>query len=320
MKNKKWGYILWIVFFILLICIPLLTNNYQQYIINLIFLSFLVCFGLAVLLGYAGQMAFASAGFLGIGAYTTGLSMVWLGVSYWTAFLVSCLVSLLFAIFLGFIGFRLRRYYLAITTLAFTLAMRFFYVTAGDLTFGPSGFNIPRASLFGFSLNTDRRVYYLVLFVVLLFSVLTRNIIKSKVGRAFMTIRVNEEAAASAGINVNGYKMLAFVICGILGGVTGALYTQVLGRIAPEEFGMLPMFLHFVIVVLGGLGSFFGLIISTVVVTLIPEFIRGFVGLEELLYGLIIIIMILAAPRGLYGFIRKYSPVKWREKMYGNVE
>jgi branched-chain amino acid transport system permease protein len=320
MNYKITRAVITIAFIIILACIPLITNNYYQYIINLIFVNFLVTLGLAIILGYSGQFAFASAGFLGIGAYTAGLSMVHLSISYWPALLLSALVSLVFAVLLGFIGLRLTRYYLSISTMAFTLAMRFFYVNAGVVTFGPSGFNIPFPKLFGFDFNTDKRVYYIVLVVVLVLSVLSRNILRSKIGRAFIAIRDKEEAAAAASINVNQYKMLAFLICGVLGGVAGGLYCIVLGRITPDEFGMNPMLLHFLIVVLGGLGSFLGLIISSIIVTILPEALRAFAEWQEILYGGIIILIILFGPEGLYGLLQKYSPIKWREKMYGNVE
>jgi len=320
MKGSRSKYMIQAGFLILLFCIPLVTNNYEQYIINLIFVNFLVCLGLAIILGFSGQFAFASAGFLGVGAYTAGLFMVRLGISYWPALLLSGFVTLVIAVLLATIGLRLRRYYLAITTISFTLCMRFFYVNAGKLTLGPSGFNIPHATLFGFNFNTDHRVYYIVLVVVLLFSVLSWNILRSKIGRAFMAIRDDEEAAAAASIDVKKYKLLAFAICGVLGGIAGGLYTQVLGRITPDEFGMLPILLHFVIVVLGGLGSFFGLMIATIIVTIIPELIRAFVEFQELLYGAIIVLIILVAPGGIYGLMLKYSPIRWREKLHGSVE
>jgi branched-chain amino acid transport system permease protein len=320
MKSKTLKHFTLIAFIIVLACLPWATNNYQQYIINVVFVNFLVTLGLGIILGYSGQFAFASAGFLGVGAYTAGLSMVRYGIPYLPALALSGVVTLIIAILLSFVGLRLKRYYLAITTMAFTLCMRFFYVNAVKITYGPSGFNIPAANIVGIKLDTDHRVYYMVLFFVLLFSILARNALRSKIGRAFMAIRDNEDAAAASSINVKEYKMLAFGICGVLGGVAGGLYTQVLGRITPDEFAMLPIMLHFVIVVLGGLGSFFGLIISTIIVTIIPELIRAFGELQEVVYGAIIVLIILVAPGGLYGLVLKYSPIKWREKLYGNVE
>jgi len=302
-----------------LACVPLLTNNYYQYIVNLIFVNFLVALGLAITLGYCGQFAFASAGFLGIGAYTTGLSMVHLGMPYLVALAFSAMVSLVFAVFLGFIGLRLSRYYLAISTMAFTLAMRFFYVNAKGITFGPSGFNIPAPTVLGWALNTDRRLYYIVLTVVLMLAIVSRNVLRSKVGRGFVAIRDNEDVAAAGAINVRRYKILALVIGGILGGTAGGLYCVVLGRITPDEFGMGAILLHFLIVVLGGLGTFLGLIISSVLITILPELLRAFAEFQEVLYGGIIILIILFGPEGIYGLIQKYSPIKWREKMYGDV-
>jgi branched-chain amino acid transport system permease protein len=320
MKPKTLKLLVLIAFIVLLACLPRVTNNYQQYIINVVFVNFLVTLGLGIILGYSGQFAFASAGFLGIGAYAVGLSMVHFGLSYWLALVMAIFVSFIFAVFLSFIGLRLTRYYLSISTIAFTLAMRFFYANAGAITFGPSGFNIPSPKLFGFQFNTDHRTYYIVLVIVLACSVLSWNILRSKIGRAFVAIRDKEDAAAAAAIPVKQYKMLAFVIMGLLGGIAGGLYCVVLGRITPDEFGMGPLLLHFLIVVLGGLGSFFGLIISSVIVTLLPELLRAFAEWQEVLYGGIIIVMILFAPEGLYGILQRYSPIKWREKMYGDVE
>lgn len=306
-----------IVIFAVLAAIPVFTNNYHQYVVNLIFVNFLVSLGLAVLLGYCGQFAFASAGFMGIGAYAVGLCMVHLGLSYWASLSIAAVISLLFAWLVGFIGLRLTRYYLAITTISFTLLMRFIYVNGGGVTFGPSGFNVPAPKLFSLAINTDHRVYYLLLVIVFLLTVLTINILKSKIGRAFIAIRDAEDAAAAVSINVNRYKQLAFAICGILGGIAGGLFAVVIGRITPYEFGMTQILFHFLIVVLGGLGNIVGLILSTVVVTVLPEVARAVKDLQEVIYGAVIIIIILFAPGGLYGLVQRFSPLDLREKLHG---
>lgn len=308
-----------VAIFAVLSVIPGFTNSYHQYLINLIFVNFLVSLGLAVLLGYCGQFAFASAGFMGIGAYVVGLCMVHLRFSYWLALLIAASMSLLFAWLVGFVGLRLSRYYLAITTIAFTLLMRFFYVNGGNLTLGPSGFNIPAPKLFGLTFNNDHRIYYLLLVTVFLLTVLTINILKSKVGRAFIAIRDAEDAAAAVSINVNRYKMLAFAISGLLGGVAGGLFGVVIGRITPNEFGMTQILFHFLIVVLGGLGNILGLVLSTVIVTLLPELARAVRDLQEVIYGAVIIIIILFAPGGLYSLVQRLSPVELREKLHGNI-
>jgi branched-chain amino acid transport system permease protein len=305
--------------FVLLLFVPLLTNNYYQYKINLILVNLLVCLGFAVLLGYSGQIAFASAGFMGIGAYTVGLSMIHFGISYWLALILAFFVSIGFAVFLGIIGIRLSKYYLAIATLAFTFVMRFFYVNAGGITFGPSGFNIPQANLFGHALNTDRYMYYVVVIVVFAAFIIFKNFIQSKIGRAFIAIRENEDAASSASINVKQYKMLAFIMAGALGGLAGGLYCQVLGRITPAEFGMESILLHFLIVVLGGLGSLVGLVISCVIITILPDLLRSFINLQEILFGGFIVLVILFEPEGIYGLLKRFSRGKLREKFYGNV-
>jgi branched-chain amino acid transport system permease protein len=280
----------------------------------------LVCLGLAVSLGYSGQFVFASSGFLGIGAYSAGLSMVHFGISYWIALPLAAAVSLMSACLIGFLGLRLTRYYLCISSIAFTLAMRFFYVNAGGITFGPSGFNIPAPSLFGYRLNNDHRIYFLLLPVAFFLTIVTINLLRSKVGRAFIAIRDKEESAAAASINPRAYKMLALAISGVLGGIAGALYSVVVGRITPDEFGMMGIIFHFMIVVLGGLGNITGLAISTIVMTVLPEVIRMLKEYQEIVYGAVILIIILFAPTGIYGLIQKYSPMYFREKLYAAIE
>jgi branched-chain amino acid transport system permease protein len=301
-------------------CIPLVVNTYHQFMVNLILVNFLACLGMAVLLGYCGQFAFASSGFLGIGAYSVGLSMVHFGVSYWIALPMAALISLMFAGFVGFIGLRLTRYYLVISTIAFTLAMRFFYVNAGTVTFGPSGFNIPAPKLLGFEFNTDSRIYFILVPVVLGATLITSNLLRSKVGRAFIAIRDKEEAAAAAAIDTRKYKMLAFAISGVLGGIAGGLYCVMVGRITPDEFGMGGILLHFLVVVLGGLGNLTGLVISSIFITLLPELVRAVREWQEIVYGAVILIVILFAPEGLYGLLQKHSPYQFREKLYARVK
>jgi branched-chain amino acid transport system permease protein len=318
MNNKYIKSIIIGICFVAAICVPLLANDYYQYTINIILVNLLVSLGFAILLGYSGQLAFASAGFMGLGAYTVGLSMVHLGLPFLLAIILAIIVSLLFAIFLGFIGLRLSKYYLAIATLAFTFAMCFFYINVGKITFGPSGFNIPKAYFLGMILDTDAKVYYVVLLFVVALFILIRNFIKSKIGRAFIAIREDEAAALSASINVNYYKMLAFILAGILGGTAGGLYCIVLGRITPTEFGMGAILLHFFIVVLGGLGSLAGLVISCIILMVLPEVLRIVVEFQEILYGGFIILLILFGPEGIYGLLKKLSRGKLREKLYGN--
>jgi branched-chain amino acid transport system permease protein len=243
--------------------------------------------------------------------------MVQFGFSYWISLALAGVISLLFAWLLSCVGLRLTRYYLAITTISFTLAMRFFYINGGKFTFGPSGFNIPAPKIFNFSINSDHRIYYLLLITVFILSILTINIIQSKIGRAFIAIRDKEESASATAINVNNYKRLAFAISGFLGGVSGGLFCVVIGRITPNEFGMTQILLHFLIVVLGGLGNIIGLIFSTIIVTALPEIARVLQDWQEILYGAVIIIILLFAPNGLYGLLQRVCPFKLRENFYG---
>ena len=172
--------------------------------------------------------------------------------------------------------------------------------------------------MFNFSLDSDHRIYYLLLVTVFVLTIVTINILKSKVGRAFIAIRDAENAAEAVSINVNRYKMLAFAISGLLGGVAGGLFCVVIGRITPDEYGMTQILFHFLIVVLGGLGNILGLVLSTVLVTVLPEVARAVKDLQEVIYGAVIIVIILFAPDGLYGLVQRISPIDVRERLHGD--
>jgi branched-chain amino acid transport system permease protein len=305
--------------FAVLSLVPLGTNNYSQYIVNMIFIYILVTLGFNIILGYVGRFSFANASFFGIGAYTVGLLMVKGNFSFWVSLPCAGLVTAFIGLLIGFPALRLHRYYLAIVTVAFTSLMRFVYIHGGEFTYGPSGFDIPYPTLLGIKLSTDKSIYFVVLAVFFLLLLFTKNVIQSKVGRGFLAVKEGEAAAEALAINSKKTVLIAFALSGLIVGIAGGLVSIAIRRITPDSFGMLELIKHFIMVVLGGLGSITGSIIGATVVVILPELLRAIRDYQELIYGVLIVIFVLFAPEGLYGFLVKYIPGVSREKLYRDI-
>lgn len=286
-----------------LLGVPLATNDYLQYVVNLILIYCLVAVGFNIVLGYIGQLAFANAAFFGIGAYTVGILMEHLAVPFWIALAAAGVVGTIVGALVGLPALRLKGYYLAIMTLVFGELMRWSYIHADKITKGSSGLPIPTANAFGFTLGTDTRKYYACLAITLFMLWTTRNLVRSRIGRAWVAIRENELAAASLGFSPALYKIAAFAWSGAVVGIAGAMFALVLGRIAPESFNLSQLLLHFTIVMIGGLGSIAGSVVGAVILTSAPELLRNFPGLEEIFFSILLIAVLLFMPRGIGGLL-----------------
>jgi branched-chain amino acid transport system permease protein len=298
-----------------LLALPLLMNDYQQYIVNLTLIYCLVSVGFNIVLGYLGQLAFANAALFGIGAYSTGILMQQLDVPFGFALPSSVLIAAVVGTLIGLPALRLKRYYLAIVTLVLGELLRWTYIHGGDITRGSSGLPISTPKLFNFPIESEAQKYYVFLFVTVLILWATRNLLRSRIGRAWVAIRENELAAASLGIWPAIYKIAAFTWSGAVVGAAGALFAILLGRIEPESFNLNQLLLHFTFVMIGGLGNMIGSIIGAVILTAAPEILRNFPGFEEIVFSLLLIGVLLFMPRGIGGILVAYFP-RLRERLF----
>ncbi|WP_211099922.1 branched-chain amino acid ABC transporter permease [Acuticoccus kandeliae] len=316
--SRRWDISRWAIGLLiaaLLLAVPVATNEYTQYVVNSIVVYALVGLGFNIVIGYLGQLAFANAALFGIGAYTSGILMTKVGFPYELAILSSAAVGFVAGALVGLPALRLKGYYLAIVTLAFGELLRWAYIHADFLTDGSSGLPVGEPSVLGYTLTTDVERYYLILAVTAFMFWLTRNILASKVGRAFVAIRENELAGQALGLAPAYVKITAFAWSGLLVGVAGSLFAILLGRIAPENFGLHQLLVHFSIVMIGGLGSLLGSVLGATLLTAAPELLRNFAGLEEIVFSLLLIGVLLFMPRGLAGLVVTYVP-QWRERLY----
>lgn len=271
-------------------------SRYYTGIIILSLIFIIMAISLNVATGFLGQLVLGHAGFMAVGAYTAAI----FAVNYKGDF--SDLQLLLFGaaiamvsagvmgLIVGFPALRLKGDYLGIMTLGFGEIIRVVLVNL-EITNGAQGLTgIPRI--------VDFKIAYIAVILTLIVVIL---FMKSRHGRAILSIRENEIASESVGINLTKYKLLAFVIAAMFGGLGGALFAFKDGFLAPSSFGFVKSVEIFVIVVLGGMGSLTGSIIAAVFVILLPEVLRAFESYRMLTYSLVLVLTMLFRPQGLFG-------------------
>ncbi len=293
---------------LLCLCVPLVTNDYTQYVANMILVFVVVTLGFNVIIGFLGQLAFCNTAFFGIGAYASGIFAGQVAPDFLGALAAGAAAGAVAGLIVGLPALRLSGYYLAIVTLAFGELMRWTYVHADKFTQGATGLLIPTEKLFSIPLADGRLLYFVILAVTIFLIWLTLNLLRSRFGRNLVAIRNNEAAATCLGIAANRYKVAAFVWSGLLGGAAGALFATVSGRITPESFNLHQLLLQFSMVMIGGLGSVTGSILGALVLTAGPELLRNFPGMEEIFFSFLLIFVLLFMPRGIGGFLARRGP------------
>ena len=288
-----------------LLFVPLVTDKYTQYVCNLVLVYALIGIGLNLLLGYAGQFAFAHAAFMGIGAYSVALLTTRVGFSFWIALPAAGLIAMVVGAVAVLPALRMKRVYLALATIAFAELVTWVLVHWKAVTLGTDGVDIKAPYVFAWRIGSDNAKYFVLLAVTAFMYLLAKRILQSKIGRAFVAIRENEIVAQCNGIDVARTKTIAFALSAFYAGIGGALFALTLGFIVPDGFGLGQIALHFSIVVIGGLASLPGSLIGAVLVTILPEALRGFQGVQELVYGLTLMLFILFMPSGIAGLLRK---------------
>ena len=271
-----------------------MINSYISGILILVCINIVLAISLNITAGCLGQMALGHAGFMSIGAYTAALftkSNLIPGVGgYVLALILGGLVAMIIGVVIGIPALRLRGDYLAILTLAFCEIIRvlieFFKFTGGA------------KGLTGIKLNKNFAIIYIIM---LLCVFMMYTFMKSRHGRAILSIREDEIASESSGINLTFYKTLAFAYSAFFAGVAGGMYAHYIGILGAKNFDFNKSIDILVIVVLGGLGSFTGSAIGAIVLTILPEMLRGFNDYRMFIYAVMLILMMMFRPSGLLG-------------------
>ncbi|AWE09131.1 branched-chain amino acid ABC transporter permease [Lysinibacillus sp. 2017] len=294
MKKSKvfWGYI--ILALVIYAAIQLFINTgvigyYYQNMLIMMCINIMLAVSLHVVIGITGQFSIGHAGFLAVGAYISAICTMKLGMPFITAILIGAVVAALAGLLVGIPSLRLKGDYLAIATLGFAEIIRILFVNI-DYAGGAAGLQVTQQSTWTYA-------FFGVFITILVIS----NFTNSRHGRACISIREDEIAADSMGINTTYYKVLAFAIGSFFAGVAGAIYSHNIYLIQPTGFGFLKSFDILIFVVLGGLGSLSGSVIAAVLLTIVSTYLQGFPETRMIIYSLILILIMLYRPTGLLG-------------------
>ena len=300
MKNlKKQSLLLIAIAAALALISPHFLKNYGIYLLSYWLVYVIATMGLNLIIGYAGQKALGHAAFLGIGAYTSAL-MLQAGISFWLALPVAAILCFLVGLVVGFPALRVQMHYLAFATLGFNEVVSLVIRNEEWLTGGTFGIsNIPRPSLFGFSLDGSIAYYYLVLaFTVVLFLALWA-LLRSPWGKAFTALRDNPIRAESLGVNIQRYTLLAFAIGAAYAGIAGALFASLVQFIDPAPFNIQISIMMYLMVVIGGPGYLLGPVLGAAIGVLAPEWLRFAEGWYLFIFGGVVIALMVWLPGGL---------------------
>ena len=276
-----------------------MLSRYYTGIVMMVGINIILTASLNLTTGYLGQLALGHAGFMSVGAYGAALFTLYSGlpsgISFPVALVIGGIVAALFGIAIGIPALRLKGDYLAIITLGFGEIIRVL-ITNVEFTGGAKGLRgIPRITNFAY-----------VYIVVIITLVVLFTLLRSRQGRAIISIREDEVAAEASGINTTYYKLLAFTISAFFAGVAGGLYAHYLSVLDPTNFDFNYSIEILVMVVLGGMGSLTGSVIAAIVLTILPEALRDFASARMLIYSVLLIIMMIVRPSGLMG-TREFS-------------
>ncbi|HJU15777.1 MAG TPA: branched-chain amino acid ABC transporter permease [Stellaceae bacterium] len=298
--------------------VPLAFTPYLVTIVNLCLIAVVGALGLNILVGYTGQISIGHGAFMSVGAYTAANLITRFGAPFYIAIPAGGLMAALIGTIVGIPSLRIKGIYLAIATLAaqFIIEWVINHVTwiSGGIE---SSIQVPPPSVFGIKLESQRQLYFFLLFFAVLAIVATMNLMRSRIGRAFIAVRDQDIAAEIIGINTFRYKLESFAISSFYAGVTGVLYTYYLGIANYEQFQLDVSIDYLAMVIIGGLGSILGSIFGAVFITVLPIVTRVFLtqfggvlfsqasianmvsDLRLILFGVLIILFLVAEPEGL---------------------
>ncbi|MCC2033905.1 ABC transporter permease [Microbacterium allomyrinae] len=281
--------------------LPLVVGDYVLRTGALVWIYALFALSVTIAGGFAGQIVLGQAGALAIGAYTSALLVTKGGWDFWASFVAAGLVAAIFSVLLTAPTWRLRGHYVSMATLATGAFIAALALNLQDITNGARGiYGIPRPTFFGAPVSSAIGMYLLTFAVLVVALVIVARLGSSHLGRTWAAVREDEVAAASSGIHPAAYKSLAFGLGSVIAGFAGALYASQVTYLEPSQFGISLSVLAVTIAILGGLRAPMGAVVGAVILVGIPEFFRAFADWRLLFYGVLLLVLILWRPQGLW--------------------
>jgi branched-chain amino acid transport system permease protein len=325
----------WFVVLLILIATMLIgslfgigANEYHYFIMNLILINLIAALGLQLLVGFTGLLSLGHAAFMGVGAYTSALLITNWNCPFILSILLAGLSAAVLGLVVGIPSLRIKGFYLMVATLAFQFVTEYSIIHWDSVTRGIRGIELPVPHVFGMSLGKNQS-YFVLLFVLAVFLMWgAKNILRSKIGRAFVAIRDNDVSAEIIGIPIFPYKLLSFSISAFYAGIAGALFSGLLRTAIPEDYLFTHSIIFLAMVLVGGLGRLVGTVFGVIFITLVPvllDLIVSYVAhvydpnftiylgpMKEFVFGGLIILFIILEPDGLVGVwirIRDYFKI-----------
>jgi len=280
-------------------------SAYWRGIMIVCVLNILLALSLNLVLGYTGQLNLGQSAFFGIGAYVSALLVKTAGWNFWVAMTCGSLAAGLVGVILAFFAGRLRGHYLGIASLGFAVITYQILMNWMSVTQGPLGIYAimppPPIRIGGFAIEfgNQENLFYLVAAITLAVFVLLGNLVRSPIGETLRAIREDEVSAASLGINTKLWKIFAFGLGSAIAGLAGAFYPGFVGTLVPDAFFITESFSMLAMVIVGGMGTMAGPVIGAIVLTVLPELLRGIGDLRLLVYGLTLTLVVLFMPGGI---------------------
>lgn len=307
--------------------LPAFTTNEYFIAVGVSFATFSVlATGLNLVYGYTGLLSFAQVAFFGVGGYTAALLVTEQGWSLWSGTLAGALLAAVLGLGIGYSSLRLSRHAFAIVTLSFALLCMIVsrdWVSLTRGAMGIPGLPVPSFDLPGgisWRLNKPADFYRLMLGFSLVAHLLVYLLVTSRIGRALRAVKLNEPLAQSQGVNPLRYKLLTVTLSAFLSGATGGLFVFYLTIVDPTIFDFYYTETMLIMVILGGAGSFWGVLASTAVLTVLPDILRFSPDLRMVLYGVILMVAMLVLPGGIGGWFQRRRLANWRKLPYGAKE
>ena len=297
-----------------LFCAPMVFGSFLIYNINTIFIAIIGALGLNIITGVTGLISLGQGAFMGVGAYTTAVLATKYNAPIWVCIPASGIVTAIVGGVFGLPSLRVKRFYLAIATLAAQFTLEFIFFNWVSLTGGVVGIDVAAPVILGYSMLESKNFYYLLLLITIFATFFARNLLRSDIGRCFVAIRDRDIAAEIIGVNLYKYKLLAFLVSSFYAGVAGSLFAYNMRVVSPEGFGLIVSIDYLAMIIVGGLGHTLGPIFGAILITLLMpslEYIFNlsmdyvaisqnfFPALREIVFGLIIIGCMIFEPEGL---------------------
>ena len=310
--RTKTQWVILIIFLAFLFTCPLYFSDRVLTILTIIGITVISVHGLNILTGYCGQISLGHAGFMAVGAYTSGILCAKLGWSFWAALPCAALAAGLVGIIFGLPSLRVKGFYLIMATIAAHFIIIWLILQLYNVTGGADGLAVPRPEIFGLVLKSKGSYFYLVMIIACLATFLAKNLVRTRAGRAFIAIRDNDLAAEVMGVNLWAYKLLAFFIGCVFAGVAGSLLVHYIAFASVDQFPFMNSVWYLGMLIVGGMGSTAGAIFGAVSLKLLDELVtivgpilsaavapQAAASLSLIMRGLIIIIFLIFEPRGL---------------------